>query len=96
MEGICEAGETFFVPSGWYHSVENLSPFVISINHNWCNAVNLPSMFKSMCEEVEDTEEAVSDVKELLVRRLGKKTMEMQREWVQVVQDIVRQNAGWG
>jgi hypothetical protein len=49
-----------------------------------------------MCEEVEDTEEAVSDVKELLVRRLGKKTMEMQREWVQVVQDIVRQNAGWG
>ena len=46
-----------------------------------------------MCEEVQDTEEAVSDVKDLLQRRLGKE--EARKEWVEVVQDIVRKNAGW-
>lgn len=28
-------GETIFVPSGWYHTVTNLDPCVISINKNW-------------------------------------------------------------
>lgn len=89
------AGGIIFVPSGWYHSVENTSEFVISINHNWANSVNLPSLYKSMCEEVEDTQEAVADVRELLERRLMGKQDEADSEWTQVVQDIVRRNAGW-
>lgn len=32
---IQESGETVFVPSGWYHTVENIDPCVISINKNW-------------------------------------------------------------
>lgn len=87
------AGSIIFVPSGWYHSVENTSKYVISINHNWANSVNLPSLFRCMCEEVEDTQEALSDVKQLLQRRLGEE--EAEKEWVQVVQDVMRKNAGW-
>ena len=32
-------GELLFVPSGWYHQVENMRD-TISINHNWLNACN--------------------------------------------------------
>jgi hypothetical protein len=37
---IQEAGETIYVPSGWFHQVHNLED-TISINHNWFNACNL-------------------------------------------------------
>ena len=33
------AGEMLFVPSGWYHQVENTAD-TISVNHNWLNACN--------------------------------------------------------
>ena len=33
------AGELLFVPSGWYHQVENTAD-TISVNHNWLNACN--------------------------------------------------------
>ena len=32
-------GEAIFVPSGWFHVVENLED-TLSINHNWFNAHN--------------------------------------------------------
>lgn len=32
------SGEAIFVPSGWHHQVHNLSPLVLSINHNWFGA----------------------------------------------------------
>lgn len=34
------AGETVFVPSGWYHQVRNLEA-TISVNHNWFNGCNV-------------------------------------------------------
>jgi hypothetical protein len=40
FEIIQEAGETIFVPSKWYHTVENLEP-TLSINHNWLNSCNI-------------------------------------------------------
>lgn len=33
-------GEIVFVPSGWWHQVENVTD-ALSINHNWVNAANI-------------------------------------------------------
>ncbi|CCM05320.1 uncharacterized protein FIBRA_07534 [Fibroporia radiculosa] len=86
-----EEGETIFVPSGWYHQVENLT-VCISINHNWCNAVNLPSLYESMCTKVVEVERALDDVRELLSRD---KDNAWELEWVRIVQDVVEKDAGW-
>ncbi|PCH37107.1 Clavaminate synthase-like protein [Wolfiporia cocos MD-104 SS10] len=86
-------GETIFVPSGWYHQVENLTA-CISINHNWCNSVNLPSLYDSMCAKVTEVEHALEDVKELLSQNSAGSDGWM-REWVQIVQDVVEKDAGW-
>lgn len=40
LEIIQRAGEAIFVPSGWYHDVENLDD-CLSVNCNWANASNL-------------------------------------------------------
>ena len=45
--------------------MENLTA-CISINHNWCNSVNLPSLYDSMCAKVTEVEHALEDVKQLL------------------------------
>ena len=39
IELIQHPGELLFVPSGWYHEVENLDD-CLSINHNWMNGHN--------------------------------------------------------
>ncbi|EMD32333.1 hypothetical protein CERSUDRAFT_118711 [Gelatoporia subvermispora B] len=91
-----EEGETIFVPSGWYHQVENLTE-CISINHNWCNATNLPALYASMCAKVTEVERALEDVRELLSKHDSTLPSEggWQREWVHVVQDLVEKDAGW-
>ncbi|KAL4251156.1 tRNA wybutosine-synthesizing protein 4 [Abortiporus biennis] len=86
-------GETIFVPSGWYHQVENLTD-CISINHNWCNSNNISSMYTSMCEKVEEVEQALEDVKELLSSG-NPNSDDWRDEWVTIVQDVVKQDAGW-
>jgi hypothetical protein len=101
-----EAGQTIFVPSGWYHQVENLTD-CISINHNWsvpptipfkltlqcrCNSTNICSMYSAMSDHLEDVESSLADVKELLqVRRAST----WQVEFVVCCQDVLRQDAGW-
>ncbi|KAI0362125.1 Clavaminate synthase-like protein [Trametes cingulata] len=89
-------GETIFVPSGWYHQVENLTD-CISINHNWCNSVNLPSLYDSMCAKVLGVEHALEDVRELLSHRSADAADPdaWQQEWVSIVQDVVEKDAGW-
>lgn len=75
------------------HQVENLTP-CISINHNWCNSVNLPSLYRSMCEKVVEVEEALEDVKDLLCKS-SSGLDDWKIEWVRIVQDVVKQDAGW-
>ncbi|KZT71127.1 Clavaminate synthase-like protein [Daedalea quercina L-15889] len=87
-------GETIFVPSGWYHQVENLTACV-SINHNWCNSVNLPSLYESMCAKVTEVERALEDVRELLSQNDEPGSQGWEREWVRIVQDVVEKDAGW-
>ncbi|KAL6299466.1 Clavaminate synthase-like protein [Sparassis latifolia] len=89
-------GETIFVPSGWYHQVENLTD-CISINHNWCNSVNLPSLYTSMCAKVTEVEHALEDVRELLEHNAVRDEEDdaPEREWIRIVQDVVEKDAGW-
>jgi hypothetical protein len=61
-----EEGETIFVPSDVFHTVENLED-TISLNHNWCNAVNLPRMYESIKEEMGEVQDALEDVREMLM-----------------------------
>lgn len=85
-------------PSGWYHQVENLTD-CISINHNWCNAVNLPSLYASMCAKVLEVEHALEDVRELLSHGSAQSPdtdpEAWKQEWVSIVQDVVEKDAGW-
>ena len=90
-EVIQESGETIFVPSDWHHEVINLTD-CISLNHNWCNSCNIQSMYNSICEEVKKTEEAISDVQEMMQTS---NPFEWQTEWTETVQNIVAANAGW-
>lgn len=47
IEIIQKAGETVFVPSGWYHQVWNMAD-TISVNHNWFNACNVLTIWTEM------------------------------------------------
>ncbi|KAK7689646.1 hypothetical protein QCA50_007439 [Cerrena zonata] len=87
-----DEGETIFVPSGWYHQVENIT-HCISINHNWCNSVNLHSLYHSMCEKVVEVKEALQDVLEMLSH--NQSDDEWKAEWTKIVQDVVKHDAGW-
>jgi len=89
---VQEAGETVFVPSGWYHAVENLTACV-SINHNWCNSVNLPSMYAAICRRIVDVERELEDVRELLSSNPENEEWEV--EWMDIVQDVLEKDAGW-
>ncbi|CEQ39780.1 SPOSA6832_01360, partial [Sporobolomyces salmonicolor] len=97
------AGETIFMcdpPSGYYHSVHNRTHPTLSLNHNWCNAHNLPQIYYSLAEEVARCREAIADVKELLVeaaRRRGDGDGEegWRSEWEVAVEGLVSRSEGW-
>ncbi|KAA1071174.1 hypothetical protein PGT21_020029 [Puccinia graminis f. sp. tritici] len=97
-------GEIIFVPSGWKHEVLNLSPLVISINHNWCNSVNLPSVYDALAKDIEDVKESIADVKALLRKKWDNQLAESsvdptssgwEHEWIEVVQELTKQHSGW-
>ncbi|CAO1625043.1 unnamed protein product [Parajaminaea phylloscopi] len=105
-----EAGETIFVPSDCFHEVHNLTD-AISLNHNWCNSVNLPRMYASMKQEMGEVKEALSDVEDMLrhggggggittsEERGGTEEVEgrgpWQCEYWRLVQLVSRSDAGW-
>ena len=97
IEVVQEVGMIIFIPSNWFHFVENLNEFVISLNKNWCNSINLIQMFNCMKESVKETEDALGDVKEVLERRKKiDKEMDLEMEWNEIVQDVLIKNVGWG
>jgi len=86
-----------YIPSNWFHFVLNLNEFVISINRNWCNEINLIKLFISMKESIKETENALSDIKKVLERRKKMdSSFDVEIEWDKVVQDVLIQNVGWG
>ncbi|GAA5868714.1 hypothetical protein JCM1840_004366 [Sporobolomyces johnsonii] len=93
-------GETIFIPSGYYHSVHNRTHPTLSLNHNWCNAHNLPQIYYSLADEVARCREAIADVKELLVeaaRRRGDGDGDegWRSEWESAVEELVERSEGW-
>ncbi|POY74296.1 hypothetical protein BMF94_2489 [Rhodotorula taiwanensis] len=96
-----EVGESIFIPSGWYHSVHNLTHPTFSLNHNWANAHNLAAIYRSLSDEVTRCREAIADVREMLidaVRRRGGDTGpegEWRGEWEETVNRLVEQSEGW-
>jgi len=58
---IQNEGETIFVPSCWYHQVENLED-TISINHNWGNGCNIGSMWNLVKDDLKNVREALSKI----------------------------------
>ena len=92
-------GQTLFVPSNWYHEVENLTDCIsvrcartllTQLNHNWWNAVNLLSMYVAMEDESDDVAAALSDVRELLQAQNA-----WEYEFTRITQQVVEQDAGW-
>jgi hypothetical protein len=51
IEIVQEAGETIFVPSKWYHTVENLEA-TLSINHNWLNRFCIKNSWEKLKSEL--------------------------------------------
>ncbi|KAF8320329.1 Clavaminate synthase-like protein [Clavulina sp. PMI_390] len=101
---IQEPGETIFVPSGWYHQVINLTD-CISLNQNWCNSVNLPSLYSSMKEATEDVEAAIADVRSMLIQVHATSLDSADQttpqddwrvEWHRQVNTLLKLDAGWG
>ncbi|GAA5966311.1 hypothetical protein JCM3765_005252 [Sporobolomyces pararoseus] len=96
-----EPKETIFIPSGWYHSVHNLSHPTFSLNHNWLNSHNLPSIYSSLCEEVARCRDAISDVKDLLIEKVKRQGTAAEgeeawkREWEEEVDGLVERSEGW-
>ncbi|GAA5865880.1 hypothetical protein JCM8547_005745 [Rhodosporidiobolus lusitaniae] len=90
-----EQGETLFVPSGWFHSVVNISHPTFSLNHNWANAHCLPAMYEGLKEEVGRAREAIADVRELLEKRRGDEGEGWRREWEGEVDRLVERSEGW-
>ncbi|UZJ55323.1 hypothetical protein CBS101457_004643 [Exobasidium rhododendri] len=97
QEVVQNAGETIFVPSDWYHEVMNLTDCV-SINHNWCNSTNIASMYRAICKEVEQVEEALVDVREMMKQQYGDDSdkTDWRFEWTETVQKVLIANSGWG
>lgn len=54
--------EAIFVPSMWYHTVENMDD-VISINHNWISTSSIMNSFRYLEEERKKAEELIEDCK---------------------------------
>ncbi|TIB36020.1 hypothetical protein E3P86_02584 [Wallemia ichthyophaga] len=84
-EVVQEPGQIIFIPSGWYHQVENLDD-CISINHNWSNSNCLLDMYSSMKAEYAAVETSVEDIKDLT---------KDSSEWYDVVNDLFAKSSGW-
>ena len=59
-----EAGETVFVPSGWYHQVWNITD-TISVNHNWFNGCNIVEIWLNLYEHYQKVVDEISDCKDM-------------------------------
>ncbi|XP_035704970.1 2-oxoglutarate and iron-dependent oxygenase JMJD4 isoform X1 [Folsomia candida] len=60
IEVVQQAGETIFVPSGWFHVVWNVSD-VISINHNWFNGANICYIWHQLQNALAEVKQEIAE-----------------------------------
>eukprot|EP00439_Symbiodinium_sp_Y106_P039914 s3123_g4.t2 len=84
LEAFQEEGELMFVPSGWYHEVENLT-MTISINHNWLNASNAPQVWHFLRSEWQSVREKIGDLQD---------TFDSEADFLEQCQVLMRANCG--
>ncbi|KAF9939903.1 JmjC domain-containing protein 4 [Mortierella alpina] len=77
-------GQTLFVPSGWWHQVENIGD-TISINHNWCNGSNLDLLLDSLASDLKEVERELAHLKDMMD----------DHEWIETCQKVLLSNSGW-
>lgn len=77
-------GETLFVPSGWFHQVENIGA-TISINHNWSNSTNAYLTFKSLSNDFAEVKRSIEDLKECMTPD----------EFMKECQQLLLMHSGW-
>eukprot|EP00041_Stephanoeca_diplocostata_P001474 m.20162 g.20162 ORF g.20162 m.20162 type:complete len:530 (-) comp12046_c0_seq1:267-1856(-) len=80
---VQHAGETMFVPSGWYHQVENLDE-CLSVNANWVNAFNIDWMLRTVCDDLRLAQMEIADAKDAFPG-----------DWHHQCQRMVRANCGF-
>ncbi|TMW43765.1 hypothetical protein DOY81_011155 [Sarcophaga bullata] len=56
--------ESFFVPSGWYHQVWNITD-TISVNHNWFNACNLKRIWHNLQQQMTKVIKEIDDCRQM-------------------------------
>lgn len=59
-----KAGEAIFVPSGWYHQVQNLED-AISVNHNWFNGCNIDKIWDGLNAAHEQVVKEIEDCRDM-------------------------------
>ncbi|KAF5180815.1 Jmjc domain-containing protein [Thalictrum thalictroides] len=64
MECTQDRNEIIFVPSGWYHQVQNMED-TVSINHNWFNAQNLSYVWKLLLKDYNEAKEYIEDIRDI-------------------------------
>lgn len=77
-------GETVFVPSNWFHQVENIGA-AISINHNWINASNIMWTYESLRKDWNDCKHAIEDLEDTMPPV----------EFLQECQNLLLVHSGW-
>ncbi len=88
VEVIQRAGETIFVPSGWFHQVINLD-HTISINHNWFNGYAIGDVQRYIMKELALTRK---EIRHLCATESTKASVDM--EWELQCQFLLRLNIG--
>lgn len=61
---IQHAGDTIFVPTGWYHQVHNVD-HTISINHNFFNGCNVSRVWSALLDSYRKVLKEIDDCRDM-------------------------------
>lgn len=104
-----QPGQTIFVPSNWYHEVENLTDCLSVRTPNLHSSTTTGAMLiiskvctrlwsrrcvaKHMLTQMDDVAAALDDVRDML--KSQSMDASWQAEFAAIVQDVVKEDAGW-